>query len=106
MTTAGSIAGYAYYKGGAPASNRVETYTTPSIYTTGGADPNLRKSWMYDNPELANISKKEFEQKLSKAHECMQKGIVPNALIQNPDNLDASGYRRSLGIFKHISPTQ
>ena len=99
-----SIAGYAYYKGGAPASNRVETYTTPSIYTTGGADPNLRKSWMYDNPELANISKKEFEQKLSKAHECMQKGIVPNALIQNPDNWMPLDIGEVLH-FKHISPT-
>ena len=104
-----SVLGYAYYKGGAPTSNRVELYSTPSLYTGAldavlNANPNQRKSWMYDNPELENISKKEFQQKLTKMREWMYKGVLPNTSIKNPQNWMPLDVGEVLH-FKYVSPT-
>ena len=103
-----SILGYAYYKGGAPSSNRVELYSTPSLYS--GAldaylsDNNPRKAWMHDNPELEGISKKEFQQKLVKLQDWMTKGTMTNVPISEPGNWMPLEVGEVLH-FKHVSPT-
>ena len=101
------ILGYAYYKGGAPTSNHVELYSTPSLYS-GALDRYLegspRKAWMHDNPELEGISKKEFQQKLAKLHDWMTKGVMSNMPIQNPSNWMPLDVEEVLH-FKHVSTT-
>ena len=100
-----SIVGYAYYKGTAPTSNRVELYSTPSLYAgASGADPNSKKAWMYDNPELEGISEKAFKKKLVKLHEWMQKGVMSEIPVTNTDNWIPFEVGEVLH-FKYVSPT-
>ena len=96
-----NVVGYAYYKGGAPASNRVDVYTTPSLYAGTNTQ---RKHWMYDNPEVENLSESEFQKKLETMEAWVTKGVEPQMTVGNPKDWMPLDVDEVLH-FKHISPT-
>ena len=95
-----NVIGYAYYKGGAPSTNRVDVYSTPSYRS----DNNQRKSWMYDNPELENLSESEFKEKLVKINDWITKGIEPTMTVTDPRRWMPLDVGEVLH-FKYVSPT-
>ena len=112
-----NILGYAYFKGGKPATNRVDIYRTPSAYTgelyhdtprkvakalqQAGAP---QKNWMYDNPELAEMSNAEFKAARVKFEQWLTKGITPNTDIKDTRKWIPFEPDEILH-FKYVSPT-
>lgn len=100
-----SVMGYMYYRAGVPeASNRVGPgiYTAPTALNVNQAGE--RKSWMYDNPELENMSEEKFKSALTKIKDYVEKGITTPARMKGQKNWIPFDAEEILH-FKEVNPT-
>ena len=97
------VLGYTYYRHAAPqVSNQIgiNTYTSPQ------AENNIpeQKSWMYDNPDLENLSTAKFKEVKAQMQAYVQKGIMSEVRMETSQNYIPFDADEVLH-FKFMSPT-
>ena len=96
-----TVQGYTYYKGGAYRLDEINILGSAAFSATGSP---FKASWMYDNPELDTVSKKEFKRALENIRTYERKGTMSTMGMKDRRNWVALDAEEVLH-FKYVSPT-